>query len=197
MHVNYITLMLISLSAGMFLVGTFLLRGLGTDEGRDWVPGFVAAGLILAITGLHMTLTWPVPGAYNIAFGEMALLFGALLLAMAGILVWGQNPLPLGILAVLAGIAAVVVGIRIMNLGMTLQPVVAGLGFIASGLVGILSVPAYAMRGLPQIRALAMILALLAGLLWAWMGYMAYWSHLDEYAPWKVPGMQQQPESQT
>ena len=77
MFVNYITLMLVNLAIGMFLVAHFLLRGLDTDEGRAWIPGFTAVGLVLTVTGLHMSLTWPVPGSYNIAFGEMACCMGS------------------------------------------------------------------------------------------------------------------------
>lgn len=56
----------------------------GPLEGWAWM--FVALGLILAVTGTHMTLTWPleqIPGvaccaADNVAFGEPAMLFGTL-----------------------------------------------------------------------------------------------------------------------
>jgi putative membrane protein len=197
MFVNYITLMLVNLAIGMFLVARFLLRGLDTDEGRGWIPAFLAVGLVLTVTGLHMALTWPVPGSYNIAFGEMAVLYGVLMLALAAALTWGWSLIPLGIYGVLAGLAAVVVGARIISLGMTLQPVVAGLGFIVTGAVGVLSAPLYLLKGMPQLRMLALILAILAGLLWAVLGYMAYWSHLDEFSKWKVPGAEQQAESRT
>lgn len=55
-------------------------------EGWSWM--FAALGLILAITGTHMTLTWPLKqipvkgvaccAADNVAFGEPAMLFGIL-----------------------------------------------------------------------------------------------------------------------
>jgi putative membrane protein len=197
MFVNYITLMLVNLAIGMFLVAGFLLRGMDGENARDWTPGFAAVGLVLTITGLHMSLTWPVPGSYNIAFGEMAALFGVLMLAMAGVLTWGWSLMPLGIYGVLAGIAAIVAGLRIVSLGMTLQPIVAGLGFVITGAVGVLAAPLYLLRGMPQLRAVALALAILSGILWALIGYMAYWSHLDEYQHWKVPGMEQRTESKT
>lgn len=59
-------------------------------EGWAWM--FVSLGLILAVTGTHMTLTWPleqIEGAPccavdNVAFGEPAMLFG-FLVVFAGI----------------------------------------------------------------------------------------------------------------
>ena len=59
-------------------------------EGWAWM--FIALGLILAVTGTHMTLTWPleqIEGAPccavdNVAFGEPAMLFG-FLVVFAGI----------------------------------------------------------------------------------------------------------------
>ena len=33
-----------------------------------WAFGIV--GLLLGATGLHLVLTWPLPGAYNIVMGE-------------------------------------------------------------------------------------------------------------------------------
>jgi putative membrane protein len=197
MYVNYITLMLINLSAGMFLTAWFLLRGLDRAEARNWAPGFALVGILGLITGLHMTLTWPVPGSYNIAFGEMAVLFAVLMLALAGALTWSWSLVPIGVYAFLAGLAAVIVGIRIMHLGMTLQPVVGGLGFIISGGVGVLAVPLHVLRGLPWLRGLALIFAVLAGIVWGVLAYMAYWGHLSEYSDYKVPGIERPAESQT
>ena len=196
MHINYITLMLVNLSAGMFLVAWYLWRGLD-GEGRDWVPGFAAVGFVLLITGMHMTLTWPVPGAYNIAFGEMAVLFAVLMLALAGAIAWGWGLVPIGVYAFLAGIAAVIVGVRIMHLGMTVQPIVGGLAFIFSGGIGVLALPLYLLRGLPWLRGLALALAVVAGIIWGLLAYLAYWSHLTEYSDYKVPNVERPAQSQT
>jgi uncharacterized membrane protein len=55
---------------------------------EGWAYMFAALGLLLAITGTHMTLTWPLKqipvagvaccAADNVAFGEPAMLFGIL-----------------------------------------------------------------------------------------------------------------------
>lgn len=64
--------------------------GRGALEGWAWM--FIALGMILAVTGTHMTLAWPlaqIEGAPccavdNVAFGEPAMLFG-FLVVFAGI----------------------------------------------------------------------------------------------------------------
>jgi uncharacterized membrane protein len=71
----------------------------GTLDGWAWM--FAAFGLILAITGTHMTLTWPlkqipVPGvaccaADNVAFGEPAMLFGILVFFAALAILRGEK----------------------------------------------------------------------------------------------------------
>ena len=71
----------------------------GTLEG--WAYMFAALGLLLAITGTHMTLTWPlkqipVPGvaccaADNVAFGEPAMLFGILVFFAALAIIRGEK----------------------------------------------------------------------------------------------------------
>ena len=52
---------------------------------------------IALITGLHMTLTWPIPGSFNIAFGEATVLFGILFVGTSLTLVMGWELLTLGI----------------------------------------------------------------------------------------------------
>ncbi|MFE1083884.1 DUF981 family protein [Brevibacterium sediminis] len=59
-------------------------RALSTD---GWALTFGVLGLILTLTGLHMTLTWPLAaGGFafdNVIFGETSLAFGVLMLAAA------------------------------------------------------------------------------------------------------------------
>ena len=69
----------------------------GPLEGWGWM--FAALGLILAITGTHMSLTWPlkqIEGAPccavdNVAFGEPAMLFGFLVLFGAIAIIRGER----------------------------------------------------------------------------------------------------------
>lgn len=71
----------------------------GPLEGWAWM--FIALGSILAITGTHMTLTWPLKqipvkgvaccAADNVAFGEPAMLFGFLVVFAAIAIIRGER----------------------------------------------------------------------------------------------------------
>lgn len=55
-------------------------------EPKGWSLNLAVLGILLFLTGLHMTLTWPLAKYFpfdNIVFGEPALAFGALLLAFS------------------------------------------------------------------------------------------------------------------
>jgi putative membrane protein len=78
MFIDYVSLMLINLAAGLALLGAYVYFGLGKSNQRRWIPGFSVVGAIALVTGLHMTFTWSIPGSFNIAFGETTVLFGIL-----------------------------------------------------------------------------------------------------------------------
>ncbi|MEU0237308.1 DUF981 family protein [Nocardiopsis sp. NPDC006198] len=93
---TYNTVMSVAAGAGLLLVvalGRALLRG-GRIVPDGWALAFGALGLLLATTGLHMTLTWPLAaGGFpfdNIVFGEPSLVFGVLLLA-ASLYLWKRG----------------------------------------------------------------------------------------------------------
>ena len=88
---TYNTIMAVAAGLGLVLI---VAMGYQLDRGRTvnrhaWAVTFFALGAILALTGLHMSLTWPLSGATafdNIAFGEPALAMGVLLMAGAWLL---------------------------------------------------------------------------------------------------------------
>ncbi|MER5332893.1 DUF981 domain-containing protein [Micromonospora sp. NPDC002717] len=93
---TYNTIM--ALAAG---VGLLLVVALGWQMMKDrplategWAIAFAILGTILTLTGLHMTLTWPLaPGGFafdNIIFGEPSLGFGVLMLG-AAIILWRRG----------------------------------------------------------------------------------------------------------
>jgi hypothetical protein len=82
---------LVAVTAGAGLLGfaaflANLVRNKPIDS-EGWAAFFGVTGLILLVTGLHTTLTWPFGGDgfeyANIAFGQPAAAFGALLLLSA------------------------------------------------------------------------------------------------------------------
>ncbi len=85
---TYNTIMSVAAGAGLLTVVWFarsLLKR--TAVGLEaWALAFAVPGLILTLTGLHMTLTWPFAKYFpydNIIFGEPSLGFGVLLLFAA------------------------------------------------------------------------------------------------------------------
>lgn len=59
MFINYITLMLINLVVGLFLLAGYVYLGLSEAHQKRWIPGFGMVGAIALTTGLHMIFTWP------------------------------------------------------------------------------------------------------------------------------------------
>lgn len=83
MFIDYLSLMLLNMAAGLVILAGYLYRGMESKYQKKWVPGFAITGFIALTNGYHMTWTWPLPGSYNSAFGEMSILFGVLFLGAA------------------------------------------------------------------------------------------------------------------
>ena len=91
---------LVALTAGAGLVGFALfladLTRAKRIESEGWAAFFGLTGLLLLALGLHTTVTWPFGGGgfeyANIAFGQPAAGFGALLL-LAAVYLWRHRTL--------------------------------------------------------------------------------------------------------
>lgn len=91
---------LVALTAGAALIGVALfLKSLLQQQKIDsegWAAFFGVTGILLLATGLHTTLTWPFGGGgfeyANVAFGQPAAAFGALL-SVAAIFLWRHRSL--------------------------------------------------------------------------------------------------------
>ena len=186
MFIDYLTLMLINLVAGLLLLALHLVAFMERNP-KKLAPGFLLTGFLGAATGLPMILKWPLPGAHNIAFGEMSLLFGALFFFAGLALLREWDLLGLGIYGVLAGLAAVVVGARILNKGMTQAPLLTFLGYLFTGAGGILVLPAYLLRRSLALRVVVALVLLAGAAIWALSGYASYWAHLESFAKY-FPG---------
>lgn len=87
---TYNTIMAVAAGTGLLMTVSLSRRVLATEkplEPLGWSLAFGVVGLILTITGVHMTLTWPLAaGGFafdNVIFGEPSLAFGVLCLAAA------------------------------------------------------------------------------------------------------------------
>ncbi len=185
MFINYITLMLINLVAGLFLLAGYVYYGIDRANQKLWIPGFGITGAIALVTGLHVIFTWPLTGSFNIAYGETTVLFGVLFLGTSLALAFGWDLLTVAVYGFFAGLVAIVIGVRVLNLGLTRQPLQTGIGFILTGLAGVLATPTLFLKTNRAWRLLGAIVLIVAAFIFAFTGYMAYWSHLGDYSNWK------------
>lgn len=188
MFIDYVPLMLINMAVGLMLLAGCLIKGFDLIPDKMWISGFFMSSLIALGCGFHMTFTWPLPGSYNVAFGEMSVFLGVLFLGAVISIAKGWNLLPVIIYGFFSGLAAVIVGTRIINLSMTREPFISGTGFILSGLSGML-LPLLYWRRKQVIRWLIVLFLISAGLIWLRIGYMAFWSHLSGSSKWLPAAM--------
>ena len=189
--IDYVTLMLINMAAGLLILGWFLVSGWGGTEQRQWAPGFGIVGAVALLTGLHTIYTWPLPGAFNCIFGELSVMFGALFLGAAWAVARGLTLRSVSVYAFFAGLAALILGIRINVLGLTQQPLMSCIGFCLTGIGGMLVLPVVLIQRNRALRIIAAVCLVLAGLLWLLTGYMGYWSHAETFGPWRPETLQQ------
>ncbi len=177
--IDYLTLLLINMSAGLFILGCFIWRDLDTPEDvGHWVPPFAAAGLIATIGGFALTFTWPLPKPYNSAFGEMSVFLGMLFLGLALALSKRWGLLPLAIYAFFAGAAAVVIGVRIFEQKLTALPPLSAAGFILCGLCGIFSPLVVWQKEKQGLRVIGALVLFAASGIWTLTGILGYWMHI-------------------
>ncbi len=183
--IDYLSLLLINVTVGYVLLSWYAYAGFPAQERGRWVIGFTLTGGVAFVGGLYMAFTWPLPGAFNSAFGEMSVLFGATLLGAAWALAKDWDLLGVAAYAFFAGWASVLVGARIVDLHLTKNPLLSGLGFLLSGLSGIAAAPTLMwFRQNRPFRLFATAVLLATAGIWAANAYGAYWSHLQGFAHW-------------
>ena len=189
MFIDYLTLVMIALIAGLGLLIYFLAIGLDTEKGKSLAPAFGVIGLLGLVSGLHMALAWPLPGSYNIPFGEATALFGAVFLAAAFALAKGWDLYPTTLLGFFFGIYAVIAGWGIIQREMTDFPMISGVSYIVTGAAGILSPLAWKMRDNSALRIIGIILLLVALGLWGFTFAGSLLRHLGLFSEWLPPVM--------
>lgn len=185
MFIDYLTLIMVNLIAGTALLAYYLWKGVDEKDQRGYAAPFGAVGLLALVLGIQMSTTWPLPGSYNIAFGESTALFGVVFLAAAFAFGFGWDLSPTSIVAFFAGIYAVLAGARILSLGMTKEPIISAVGFILAGLGGIFS-PVFFMyfRNNKTFRWLAILVLVATVVIWGITFYGSLWGHLEGFAKW-------------
>ena len=185
MFIDFLTLVMINLVAGTALLAYYLRRGIDEKDQRGYAAAFFGVGLVSLVTGLQISFTWPLPGAYNVGYGDATTLFGVVFLATSIALFFGSSLLPVSIYALFAAVDALVVGARIWSLQITQEPLVSALGFILAGLSG-LGVFPFLMwfRENKIVRWIGILLLLGTVLVWGVTFYGALWAHLSSFSKW-------------
>ncbi|EQD64316.1 membrane protein containing DUF981 [mine drainage metagenome] len=117
--IDPLTVMLLSLGMSALLLALYYFKaGSGKkDMGSLVVPVFVL-GLFNAISGFLMSFTWPLPGSYNMLFGDPLLVLGLLMIAGSYMASKGTDVKVLSLLGFLLGIYLLVGTIGISQFGM-------------------------------------------------------------------------------
>jgi putative membrane protein len=185
MFVDYLTLIMINVVAGLFILAWFLWKGMDAEDKKPWAAAFFGIGLLSLVTGLQLSFTWPLPGPVNIAFGDTTTLFGITYL-VASIALWqGWDLFPASLIGFFSGISSFIYGLRIINLGITQSPLLSGLGFLFAGLAGVLSAPFLLwFKQNRFIRALGILIIVLAAVLWFVTFVGGAWGHMALFANW-------------
>ncbi len=185
MFIDFLTLVMINLVAGTALLAYYLWRGIDEKDQRGYAAAFFGVGLISLVTGLQLSFTWPLPGSYNIGYGDATTLFGVVFLATSIALFFGSSLLPVSIYSFFAAIDALIVGVRIYTLNLTKEPLISAVGFILAGLSG-LGVFPFLMwfRENKIVRWIGILLLVGTTVLWAVTFYGSLWGHMDSFSKW-------------
>lgn len=187
MYINFVSLLLLNMVAGLLsLAGWVYFDSHREAEGQKWSPPLAIAGFLALVFGMRMVFTWPLPGSFNILFGESSVFFGALLLGLACCLWYRLSPIALSVYGVIVGLISILLGFEVIDLGLTQHPGLAGFGFIWQGALVVLVFPALLGKlfNAPGIRNLFALGLLIAALVWAIIGFPAYWGHIERYEGW-------------
>ena len=182
MFIDYLTLIMINLVAGTALLAYFIATQLKPN--KSVAAGFGMVGLLATILGLHVTLSWPLPGSYNILFGEATTLFGIVFLGAALALAAGWDLYPVTLYAFFAGLYAVFAGYLIIAHSMTKDPVLSGIGFILAGLGGVVSPIALRLKDNKTFRLVVLVVLIVTLLLWGTVFFNALGDHVQSFAKW-------------
>ena len=185
MFIDYLTLIMINMVAGTALLAYYLWKGMDEADQRPYAAAFFGVGLLSLITGLQLSFTWPLPGSYNVGYGDTTTLFGVVFLITAIALWQGWDLVPVSLYAFFAGIDAVIVGVRIFSLQLTKEPLLSAIGFVLAGLGGLGAAPFFLwFKGNKTVRMLGVLLLLATAVLWAVTFYGSLWGHLDSFSKW-------------
>ena len=185
LFIDYLPLLLINMVAALVLLAGYVYFGMDDPNQKRWAPGFIAGGTVALVFGGIIATTWPLPGAYNMLFGEMSVLFGIIFLVAGVTLALGGELITIATYAFFAGLAAMLLGVRIFQLRLTQIPPLTALGYLATGAAGVLAAPGLAwFKQNKVLRILVALMLLGAAGVWALNGFGGYWMHAVLFKDW-------------
>jgi len=180
---------LMLLGATLFAAATFVyfnfIRPLKELEhlNRGYGAFFFMVGVYALATGIWGTITWPMPGGYNIVIMDEWPIFGIACLILGLALLLRIDFAYASIPFAFVGILPVVHGAAIIAFRMTKEPEAAGLMYILTGLSVLLS-PLLFYRKNKGLAWLAVALLVIAGLLALYIGASATFGHIPGWSKW-------------
>ena len=185
MFIDYLTLMLVNMAAGLLILAWFFVRGFGGPDEKSWSPAFAMTGLVALVGGFYMVLTWPITqfGEHNLrwanaAYGETSVLLGILFLGAALSVSRNWSLLPVTIYACLAGAVAMYLGVCIYLRNLSNEPLLTATGFVLTGLAGPLSLAIILAPARKSLRWLTAACLVAACAIWLMTACLGYWGHL-------------------
>ncbi len=185
--IDPLTVMLLSLGMSALLLALYYFRvGSGKkDISSLVVPAFIL-GLFNAVSGFLMSFTWPLPGSYNMLFGDPLLVLGLLMIAGSYMISKGMDVKALSLLGFLLGIYLLVGMIGITQFHMeTGNDWLTATGLYAFSMLAAIFSPIlylkpkgsnkYAYYFEVFLLVVVMLLALL-------IGYMGFYEHLGAFS---------------
>lgn len=187
--IDPLAIMLIGLGSGILLVALYVLfsvrNKIEISKEKLALPA-MAIGFFDFTSGFLMAFTWPLPGGYNMLFGDPLLFFGLLLVTGGYMVNRGKDPSMMTILSFFLGIYVILGGYAMivdsLEEGANFLPAF-GL-YISSGIGALLSPmllvkPAGAFRALYYIEFVVLIVAAFIAF---FIGYNALLHHLVSFA---------------
>ncbi len=134
-------------------------------------------GGTMTILGLWQEMTWPFPGGtslYNIAFGDVYLIFGILLLSMVFSLSMRQKLQVVGFFSLLGGLMAFYYGSIIYSQHLTKSPLATLALYASFGVAGVFTYPAtYAFDSMTDGKKPGMLFGITLIILWLFFIFAA------------------------
>ena len=117
--IDPLTVMLLSLGMSALLLALYYFKvGSGKKDISSLVVRAFILGLFNAVSGFLMSFTWPLPGSYNMLFGDPLLVLGLLMIAGSYMISKGMDMKVLSLLGFLLGVYLIVGMIGITQFGM-------------------------------------------------------------------------------